>query len=1072
MADGLVTIAVELQDGSVVKGVADMKSAFGSFTGETDKASGSMTKFGVGAGVATALAQKGIQLITATVGDAVKRVDTLNNSNRAFQNMGVSAKDVKKNMSLLNDSINGLPTSLDSAVSGVQLLTSSTGDMGQSTKVFAAMNDAILGFGGSSEQVQNAVTQLSQAFSNGKVDAETWNSMIDSGMGPALNALAKQMGITSGELKSGLSDGSISVKQFQDALIDLDKNGGGGLQSLQKIAQDSTAGISTSAANLRTAFVRNLANVIGAFQPVIVSALGAVTSFVNTFGSILTPIVKAIGDGFKAVMDFLSPILPALKALAGGAATMLVLAAGFVAISSAAAAASKFITGTEGAMALLANPLTAVAALLIAFGSLLISTYNKSEPFRNAINNLVKTLRDAFVPVVNAVKDVLSAVAGIFGITGNAAEKAGGGVKKTSDIFTVLGNVLTPVINWITKLGQAFANWLVPEIAAVQTPIVQFATSVKNMVSSFAPLIKSVQDVITVFNPFASLLDKNNALQTEAGVTAMHLKAQLADMFGPVLSMIQPVVAKVKEFASSMMSAGNANGGVAGLLLTIGGFVSPLVTVAKLAVQFFQAFQDTGSITGAIGKMGDNFVNLAVNIVNSITAVLPTLISVGTDILTAIMNGITQALPTIVNAAISILNGLVTAIINALPTLLGAAQMIITSLVNALTLLLPTLITIGLQIILTLVNALVQNLPQLISAAITLIQALLNGMLAMLPALIEAGITIILALVEGLIDMLPELLQAAIQLITALLGALIAMLPQLISAGMQLLEGLINGLIQVMPQLIQAGIQLITALFQALISMTPQILSAGIQLIQALIRGVGQLLGSLMQAGGQLIGGMLSAILGYLGQLLSAGGQLVSSLISGIGSRIGGVASSVSNGISSAVSAVTGFVGSMTSAAGNLVDGLINGITGKISGVVNAAKKMAKSAVDAAKDFLNIHSPSRVMRDEVGKFIPEGLAIGIDRYANVAVDSMNELSSKLTNIKPEPQISWGTAGGMNAASAIIQHQVVGNGTAVQPQEGNTAYIEMNTTVQANPSEAEQARQLKNTMRQMGYDATW
>lgn len=221
------------------------------------------TVVGAVAGAVQAATYKIITGLESLVGSAVKRVDTLNNANAVFADMGFSAADTAQTMGDLDKSIRGLPTTLDSAVTNVQLLAVTTRDLGKSQRIFTALNDAILGTGGSSEQVQNSVVQLSQAFSDGTIDSSTWYSLIQS-MGPALGGLASGMGLTIGQLKDGLSNGTISVQQFQDALITMDTQGGGGMKSFRDMAIDATSGIGSGFTNAKTAVTRGLADIIKA----------------------------------------------------------------------------------------------------------------------------------------------------------------------------------------------------------------------------------------------------------------------------------------------------------------------------------------------------------------------------------------------------------------------------------------------------------------------------------------------------------------------------------------------------------------------------------------------------------------------------------------------------------------------------------------------------------------------------------------------------------------------------------------------------------------------------------------
>lgn len=272
--------------GKVTSGLGNMVTGIGKVVGK------------VGLGALLTIGNKAIGAVSNNLDGAIKRIDTLANSTRAFENMGFSADHTAKAMKNISKAIDGLPTALNDSVSNVQLLAASTGDLDLSVDVYKALNDAILGFGGDANMANNAIVQLSQSFSNGKIDAQTWNSMINSGLGPTLNALAKTMGKTTGELKEGLSEGKISVKEFQEGLIKLDKEGGGGLKSLEQIVKDSTKGIGTSLANAKTAMVRGTAELIKSADQVLANMnLPTIAELISNSGKKVENVMKAVAAG-------------------------------------------------------------------------------------------------------------------------------------------------------------------------------------------------------------------------------------------------------------------------------------------------------------------------------------------------------------------------------------------------------------------------------------------------------------------------------------------------------------------------------------------------------------------------------------------------------------------------------------------------------------------------------------------------------------------------------------------------------------------------------------------------------
>ncbi|MEH0999644.1 tape measure protein [Limosilactobacillus reuteri] len=419
------------------------------------------------------IASGAFNLIKGSVGGAVKRLDTLNNATRTFSNMNFSTSQIQSAMNGLKESIKGLPTPLDQSVKGVQMIAAATGNLGKSQKVYSALNDSIIGFGGSTADVNNAVIQLSQAFANGKVDGMTWISMMNSNMGSVLNAMAKKMGITTGQLKDGLSSGKISVKQFQDALVDLDKNGGGGLASLHSIAKDATSGIGTSFDNMKTAITRGVTD-----------AIQAVSGFSEALtGSSIADIISNIGSAFESAMGMVANILKAItpavqqfsKAIKdlGLGSVFSSLAAGlgtFIGMVSGLVGTILIINQVKKAFALFnmvlsANPFIIIVSAIAAVVAALTYFFTQTKLGKSLWSGFVNWLQSAWHSLVgvattvwNAIQNVVSTV--LNAISSIVSSVLSGIVGIFSGIMNGLKGIVSSVWNGIKSLFSEGVNFI------------------------------------------------------------------------------------------------------------------------------------------------------------------------------------------------------------------------------------------------------------------------------------------------------------------------------------------------------------------------------------------------------------------------------------------------------------------------------------------------------------------------------------------------------------------------------------------------------------------------------------
>lgn len=123
-----------------------------------------------------------------------------------------------------------------------------------------------------------------------------------------------------------------------------------------------------------------------------------------------------------------------------------------------------------------------------------------------------------------------------------------------------------------------------------------------------------------------------------------------------------------------------------------------------------------------------------------------------------------------------------------------------------------------------------------------------------------------------------------------------------------------------------------------------------------------------------------------------AGKESQKATADGIQQNSGQVSQAASSSIRKAEDAALGYYNGFYNVGANLMRGTVAGMTANSPAVEEAARAAVRNAVTGAKKEGNIKSPSRVMRDEVGKMLAAGMAVGIDEGSGDVEKSARNLA--------------------------------------------------------------------------------
>lgn len=351
-------------------------------------------------------------------------------------------------------------------------------------------------------------------------------------------------------------------------------------------------------------------------------------------------------------------------------------------------------------------------------------------------------------------------------------------------------------------------------------------------------------------------------------------------------------------------------------------------TPAERANIVLQELANQGLIQSAEAWRNNNEALYEANIANnSLTDTMSQFAEILSPIVTTVKEGLNGVLQSVLGLVAVGQEGGIGAVFEQITTSMsGFAQNLAANL--------PGLMEMGSEMLNSIISGVAAALPGIVTSAGQIITSFLQGLTAGFPSVIQNGVEMLNNLANGIIQSIPALVAQLPQIISAFINFISSALPQIVNAGVDILLNLVNGIINSIPQLVSQIPQIITAFTSAIASNLPKILQAGIEILLKLAEG----------------------IIKAIPQLVAQLPQIISAIIDGLNALIQGIKD----------------VGK------NIVQGLWNGISSAAGWLKDKVGGWANGLIKSIKSKFKIASPSKLMRDEVGRYLAEGVAVGME----------------------------------------------------------------------------------------------
>lgn len=402
------------------------------------------------------------------------------------------------------------------------------------------------------------------------------------------------------------------------------------------------------------------------------------------------------------------------------------------------------------------------------------------------------------------------------------------------------------------------------------------------------------------------------------------------------------------------------------------------VIQTEMGITGTTAKEASTTIQGSVASMKAAWANLMVGMADD-TQNFDMLLSNFIESIGTVADNLLPRIGIVIEGMGKLVAGLAPEIASALPTLTNE--------------LLPNLVELGVQSISALVQGIQENGDSLAAGALSIVGTLAEGIAELLPMVADTAASLVVSLADGLTESLPDIIPIAIETISTLVENLTENANTIIDAGIQIILALGEGLIAALPQLIETVPQIVINIANVINDNAPKLVDTALYLITRLAVGLVQAIPTLVVNIPKIIEAIVAAFMAF--QWLNLGKQLIDGVANGVKKAGESMATAAKNAFSKFKSKITGseVATELKNIGKYIIDGIVGGIKNSLSKIANIAGKIKDTLLSKLKGLFKIASPSKLMKEEVGAYIGEGIAVGIEESGQMAVDAAETVAN-------------------------------------------------------------------------------